>query len=76
VVLLPILLGLLLPRCCGRGAGAAQAGRPDALAAIGVLLLALLLLFGVVGGLAPQVTGQAQELADQVSAGLEELEQA
>jgi predicted PurR-regulated permease PerM len=76
VVLLPILLGLLLATVLWPAVRALRRrGVPDALAAIGVLLLALLLLFGVVGGLAPQVTGQAQELADQVSAGLEELEQ-
>jgi len=75
VVLLPILLGLLLATVLWPAVRALRKrGAPDALAAIGVLLLALLLLFGVVGGLAPQVTGQAQELADQVSAGLEELE--
>ena len=39
-----------------------------------MLLLALLLLIGLIGGLAPQVSSQAQELADQVSAGLEELQ--
>jgi predicted PurR-regulated permease PerM len=75
VVLLPILLGLLLATVLWPAARALRKrGVPDALAAIGVLLLALLLLFGVVGGLAPQVTGQAQELADQVTAGLGELE--
>jgi predicted PurR-regulated permease PerM len=75
VVLLPILLGLLLATVLWPAVRFLRGrGVPDALAAIGVLLLALLLLFGVVGGLAPQVTGQAQELADQVSAGLEDLE--
>ena len=76
VVLLPILLGLLLATVLWPAVRLLRRrGVPDALASIGVLLLALLLLFGVVGGLAPQVTGQAQELADQVSAGLEDLEQ-
>ena len=74
VVLLPVLLGLLLatvlwpPVRFLRGRGV-----PPALAAIGVLVVALLLLFALLGGLAPQVTGQAQEIADQVTAGLEEL---
>ena len=76
VVLLPILLALLLATVLWPAVRLLRGrGVPDALAAIGVLLLALLLLFGVVGGLAPQVTGQAQELADQVTAGLGELEQ-
>ena len=76
VVLLPILLGLLLATVLWPAVRLLRRrGVPDALASIGVLLLALLLLLGVVGGLAPQVTGQAQELADQVSAGLEDLEQ-
>ena len=75
VVLLPILLALLLatvlwpPVRFLRGRG-----MPAALAAFGVLLVALLVLTGIVGGLAPQVTGQAQELADQVTAGLGELQ--
>ena len=75
VVLLPIMLGLLLatvlwpPVRFLRDRGAAPA-----LAASVVLLLSVLLLFGVVGGLAPQVTGQAEELADQVAAGLGEVQ--
>ena len=75
VVLLPVLLGLLLatvlwpPVRFLRGRGA-----PPALAAAVVLLLSVLLLFGVIGGLAPQVTSQAEELADQVTAGLGEVQ--
>ena len=74
VVLLPVLLALLLatvlwpPVHFLRGHGA-----PPALAAITVLLVGLLLLVGIVGGLAPQVTSQAEELADQVTAGLGEV---
>jgi len=75
VVLLPILLGLLLatvlwpPVAFLRGKGA-----PPALAAALVLLLSVLLLLGIVGGLAPQVTSQTEELADQVTAGLGQVQ--
>jgi predicted PurR-regulated permease PerM len=76
VVLLPILLALLLATVLWPGARfLRRKGVPDAVAAIGVLLLALLVLFGILGGLAPQVTGQAQEIADQVTAGLGELQE-
>ncbi|MCW2679614.1 MAG: perM [Frankiales bacterium] len=76
VVLLPVLLALLLATVLWpavrflRGRGA-----PDALAALGVLLVALLVLFGIIGGLAPQVVGQAEEIGEQVAAGLGELQQ-
>ena len=75
VVLLPILLGLLLatvlwpPARFLRGKGA-----PPALAAAVVVVVSLLLLFGLLGGLAPQVTSQSEELADQVTAGLGEVQ--
>ena len=76
VVLLPILLALLLATVLWPAVRfLRRKGAPDALAAIGVLLVALLVLFGVIGGLAPQVTGQAQEIADQVTAGLGELQE-
>jgi predicted PurR-regulated permease PerM len=76
VVLLPVLLGLLLATVLWPPARFLRnRGVPDALAAFLVLLLSLLLLGGIVGGLAPQVTGQAQELADQVTAGLGELQE-
>ncbi len=76
VVLLPVLLALLLATVLWPAVRFLRGkGIPDALAAIGVLLLALLILFGILGGLAPQVTGQAQEIADQVTAGLDELQQ-
>ena len=75
VVLFPVLLGLLLATVLWPPVRALRKrGAPPALAAVGVLLVALLLLFAVVGGLAPQVTGQAQEIADQVTAGLGELQ--
>ena len=75
VVVLPVLLGLLLatvfwpPVRFLRGRGA-----PPALAAAAVLLTGVLLLAALVAVLAPQVTGQAQEIADQVTAGLEDLQ--
>ena len=75
VVLLPILLALLLatvlwpPVRFLRGRGA-----PPALAAAVVVVVSLLLLFGLLGGLAPQVTSQSEELADQVTAGLGEVQ--
>ncbi len=76
VVVLPLLLALLLATVLWPPVRfLRRRGAPAALAALGVLLVALLVLFGVVGGLAPQVTGQAQEIADQVTAGLDELQQ-
>jgi predicted PurR-regulated permease PerM len=50
-------------------------GAPPALAAAVVLLVSLLLLVGIVGGLAPQVTSQTEELADQVTAGLGQVQE-
>jgi predicted PurR-regulated permease PerM len=77
VILLPVLLGLLLATVLWPPVRVLRdRGVPGALASIGVLLLALLLLVGLVGGLAPQVTSQSQELADQVSGGLRELQDA
>ena len=75
VILFPVLLALLLATVLWPPARALRRrGTPPALAAIGVLLVALLLLLALLGGLAPQVTGQAQEIADQVTAGLGELQ--
>jgi hypothetical protein len=71
VIVLPVLLGLLLATVLWPPVRFLRdKGLPPAAAAGIVLLLSVLLLLGVVGGLAPQVTGQAQELADQVTAGL------
>ena len=75
VVLLPVLLGLLLATVLWPPVRyLRRKGVPAALSALGVLLVAVLLIVGVVGGLAPQVTGQAQEIADKVVAGLGELQ--
>lgn len=76
IVLMPLALGLLLatvlwpPVRFLRGRGA-----PPALAAAAVLLGAVLLLLALLAGLAPQVTSQAQELADQVAGGLGRLQE-
>ena len=76
VVLLPVLLGLLLATVLWPPTRfLRERGVPPALASVVVILVATLLLVGIIGGLAPQVTGQAQELADQVTAGLEELQE-
>ena len=76
VIVLPVLLGLLLATVLWPPVRFLRdKGLPPAAASGIVLLLSVLLLLGVVGGLAPQVTGQAQELADQVTAGLGELQE-
>lgn len=76
VVLLPAVLALLLTTVLWPPVRfLRRRGTPPALAATATLLVALLLLAGIVGALAPQVTGQAQEIADQVVAGLGELRQ-
>ncbi len=75
VVLLPVLLALLLATVLWPPVRfLRRKGAPPALAASTVLLLSVLLLIGVVGGLVPQVTGQAEELADQVTAGLGQVQ--
>ena len=75
VVILPVLLGLLLATVLWPPVRfLRRRGAPPALASAVVLLLSVLLLFGVVGGLAPQVTSQAEELADQVTAGLGQVQ--
>ena len=76
VVLLPVLLGLLLATVLWPPVRFLRArGAPAALAALAVIVAAVLLLIALVGGLAPQVTGQAQELADKVTAGLQDLQE-
>jgi predicted PurR-regulated permease PerM len=76
VILLPVLLGLVLATVLWPPVRfLRRRGAPAALAAVSVLLVALLLLAGIIGGLAPQVTGQAQELADQVTLGLSDLQE-
>jgi len=75
VIVLPVLLGLLLATVFWPPVRFLRSrGVPAALAAIGVLLAGVLLLIGLVAVLAPQVTGQAQEIADQVVAGLDDVQ--
>lgn len=75
VVVLPILLGLLLATVFWPPVRMLRRrGSPAALAAGAVLLSGVLLLVATIALLAPQVTGQAQEIADQVVLGLEDLQ--
>jgi putative heme transporter len=75
VIVLPVLLGLLLATVFWPAVRALRArGVRPALAAGGTLVVGVLLLLALVVGLAPQVTGQADEIADQVVAGLEDLQ--
>jgi predicted PurR-regulated permease PerM len=76
VVLLPLLLGLLLATVLWPPVRALRSrGVKPALAASVVLLVAVLALVAIIAGLAPQVSSQAQDLADQVVAGLADLQQ-
>lgn len=76
IVLSPVLLGLLLATVLWPPARfLRQRGVPAGLAALVVLLTGVVALTGLFASLVPQVTGQAQELADQVTAGLDELQQ-
>jgi predicted PurR-regulated permease PerM len=76
VVLLPTILGLLLATVLWPPTRwLRRRGVPAALAALLTLVLGLLLLVGIVAALAPQVAGQADELADSVVAGLDELQE-
>ena len=75
-VILPLLLGLLFATVLWPGVKVLRgAGAPPALAASAALVFAILALAGLVTVLAPQVTGQAQDLADQVSGGLDDLQE-
>ena len=76
VIVLPVVLGLLLATVLWPPVRFLRSRRvPAALAAVGVLLAAIALLVGLVAALAPQVIGQAEELADQVTAGLGRLQE-
>lgn len=76
VVVLPILLGLLLATVLWPPVRVLRSrGAPAALASLTVLVAGLLLLAGLVAGLAPQVIGQSEEIADSVVAGLGELQE-
>ncbi|HVM28509.1 MAG TPA: AI-2E family transporter [Mycobacteriales bacterium] len=76
VIVLPVLLGLLLATVFWPPVRfLRRRGAPPALSAAAVLLAGVLLLTATVAVLAPQVTGQAQEIADQVVAGLDNLQE-
>lgn len=75
-VVLPILLALLLTTVLWPPVRwLRDRGCPPALAATTAIIGTLGVLAAIVGVLAPQVTGQAQELADKVVSGLEDLQE-
>ncbi len=75
IVILPLSLALLLCTVLWPPVRfLRRRGTPPALASFGVLLLGIALLGGLVSLLAPQVVGQAQNLADQVVGGLADLQ--
>jgi putative heme transporter len=75
VIVLPVLLGLLLATVFWPPVRVLRArGVRPAVAAGGTLVIGVLLLLALFTALAPQVTGQAEEIADQVVAGLEDLQ--
>ena len=75
VIVLPVLMGLLVATVFWPPVRFLRAhGVPAALAAVGVLLTGVLALIALIAVLAPQVTGQAQEIADQVVAGLDDVQ--
>ena len=75
IIVLPVLLALLLATVLWPPVRWLRAHRwPPAIAATAVMLGAIAVLAGLVSALAPSVTGQAQELADQVVAGLSDLQ--
>jgi predicted PurR-regulated permease PerM len=75
VVLLPIVLGLLITTVLWPPTRFLRRhGWPPALAAAVVLLLAIGVLGGVVAIIAPQVVDQVEDLADQVGAGLRDIQ--
>ncbi|HWG93592.1 MAG TPA: AI-2E family transporter [Mycobacteriales bacterium] len=75
VIVLPVLLGLLLATVFWPPVRVLRRrGVRPALAAGGTLVIGVLLLLALVTALAPQVTGQAEEIADQVVAGLDDLQ--
>ena len=73
-ILLPILLGLLLATILWPPVRLMRKKIPNALAAMLALLGLIVVAFGLIAVLAPQVTSQAQELVDRASAGLSSLQ--
>ncbi|MGY1750807.1 AI-2E family transporter [Modestobacter sp. SYSU DS0511] len=76
VVLLPVVLGLLFTTVLWPLARFLRKHSwPPALAALVTLLLFLAALGGIIAWIAPQVINQVEDLADQFSAGLQEIQQ-
>jgi predicted PurR-regulated permease PerM len=73
-ILLPILLGLLLATILWPPVRLMRGKLPNALAAMFALLALVVIAFGLIAVLAPQVTSQAQELVDRASDGLSSLQ--
>nr|WP_269204588.1 AI-2E family transporter [Motilibacter deserti] len=75
MVLLPALLGLFLAAVLWPATNVLRRHSvPPALAALGVLLAAVVVLVGLGAALAPRVVDETQELADSVTGGLEQVQ--
>jgi predicted PurR-regulated permease PerM len=75
VVLLPVVLGLLFSTVLWPATRFLRRhGWPPSLAAAVVLLVFLGAIGGIIAVIAPQVVGQAEELANQFSGGLQEVQ--
>jgi predicted PurR-regulated permease PerM len=75
VILLPVVLGLLFSTVLWPATRFLRRHAwPPALAAAVVLLVFLGLIGGIIAVIAPQVVGQAEELANQFSGGLQEVQ--
>jgi predicted PurR-regulated permease PerM len=75
VILLPVVLGLLFSTVLWPATRFLRRHAwPPALAAAAVLLVFLGLIGGIIAVIAPQVVGQAEELANQFSGGLQEVQ--
>jgi predicted PurR-regulated permease PerM len=76
VVLLPVVLGLLFSTVLWPATRFLRKhGWPPALAAIVVLLVFLGAIGGIIAVIAPQVVGQIEELANGVTAGLQQVQE-
>jgi predicted PurR-regulated permease PerM len=75
VILLPIVLGLLIATVLWPATRFLRSRRwPPALAAAVVLLTFLAIFVGIIAVIAPQVADQVTELADQATAGLQDVQ--
>lgn len=76
VILLPIVLGLLIATVLWPPTRFLRKhGTPPALAAAVVLLSFLAIFGGIIAAIAPQVADQVTELADQATAGLQDVQE-